>query len=56
MVEAWDRHTAAEFESKDVEATMATMTDAPFVNHVPVMTDGVGVERVRDFYLNHFIP
>ena len=56
MVEMWDRHTAAEFDTKDIEATMATMTDAPFVNHVPVMTGGVGFDRVRDFYLRHFIP
>lgn len=55
MVEMWDRHTAAEFETKDIDATMATMTNAPFVNHVPVMTGGVGHDQVRDFYLNHFI-
>ena len=56
MVEMWDRHTAAEFQDQSLEATMATMTDAPFVNHVPVMTGGVGVQGVRDFYHSHFIP
>ena len=35
---------------------MATMTRAPFVNHVPVMTGGVGDSEVRDFYRTYFIP
>lgn len=56
MVETWDRHTAAEFDEKSIDATMATMTATPFVNHVPVMTGGVGSEQVRDFYRKHFIP
>ena len=34
---------------------MATMTDDPYVNHVPVMTGGVGREGVRTFYGEHFI-
>jgi carboxymethylenebutenolidase len=32
------------------------MTDAPSVNHVPVMTGGVGRDQVRQFYSTHFIP
>ena len=32
MVEMWDRHTAAEFEDKNIQATMETMTSDPFVN------------------------
>lgn len=56
MVEMWDRHTASEFESRDLAATMATMTSEPFVNHVPVMTGGVGRDGVRRFYGTHFIP
>jgi carboxymethylenebutenolidase len=55
MVELWERHMAAEFELKDIEATMATMTAMPFVNHVPVMTGGVGSEDVRRFYTAHFL-
>jgi carboxymethylenebutenolidase len=46
---------AAEFVHLDLEATMATMTDDPYVNHVPVMTGGVGRDAVRTFYGNHFI-
>ena len=51
----FDDHVAAEFVDMDLDATMATMTDAPYVNHVPVMTGGVGLEGVRDFYGAHFI-
>lgn len=56
MVEMWERHMAAEFELHSIDETMATMSEAPFVNHVPVMTGGVGAEAVRSFYQTHFIP
>lgn len=56
MSDMWDRHTAAEFETGSLDATMATMSVEPFVNHVPVMTGGVGAEAVRAFYGTHFIP
>ena len=55
MVETWERHMAAEFKQKSIEATMATMSPAPFVNHVPVMTGGVGSREVRHFYGTHFL-
>jgi carboxymethylenebutenolidase len=51
----FDEHVAAEFVHLDLERTMATMTDDPYVNHVPAMTGGVGRESVRDFYGKHFI-
>jgi carboxymethylenebutenolidase len=51
----FDDHVAAEFVDLDLDATMATMTDDPYVNHVPVMTGGVGLEGVRQFYGDHFI-
>jgi carboxymethylenebutenolidase len=51
----FDDHVAAEFVDMDLDATMATMTDDPYVNHVPVMTGGVGSEGVRTFYGDHFI-
>ena len=51
----FDEHVAAEFVQLDLEATMATMTDDPYVNHVPVMTGGVGRDEVRSFYGQHFI-
>ena len=51
----FDEHVAAEFVHLDLDATMGTMTDDPYVNHVPVMTGGVGREAVRSFYGQHFI-
>ena len=51
----FDAHVAAEFVQRDLDAAMATMSDDPYVNHVPVMTGGVGFEGVRDFYGRHFI-
>lgn len=52
----FDAHMAAEFVERDVDATMATMVSAPYVNHVPVMTGGRDHEEVRRFYRDHFIP
>jgi carboxymethylenebutenolidase len=51
----FDAHARAEFVDRDVEATMATMTGRPYVNHVPVMTGGFGREAVRRFHADHFI-
>ena len=56
MVEMWEAHMAAEFIHKDINATMATMSSDPFVNHVPVMTGDVGFSAVRRFYSTYFIP
>lgn len=52
----WEAHTRYEFETRDVAATMATMVADPYVNHVPVMTGGVGARDLARFYPNHFIP
>lgn len=52
----WDRHCACEFESRDVDATMATMVAEPYVNHIPTMTGGVGRDQLKRFYKYHFIP
>jgi carboxymethylenebutenolidase len=55
IASVFDEHVAAEFVDLDLDATMATMTDDPYVYHLPAMTGGVGLEGVRDFYGNHFI-
>ena len=39
--EVFDAHTFAEFQARDIEATMATMGGAPHVTHVPTMTGGM---------------
>jgi carboxymethylenebutenolidase len=54
MVDLFARHMQAE-QDGDIETTMATMTDRPHLNHVPVMTGGVGRAGVRDFYTNHLV-
>jgi len=51
----FDAHTDAEFKTRDIEATMATMSAAPHVTHVPTMTGGAGREAVRRFYETWFI-
>lgn len=51
----FDDHVRAEFVDRDLEATMETMVDEPYVNHVPVMTGGVGRDEVARFYDDHFI-
>ena len=51
----FDAHTDAEFKTRDLEATMATMAETPHVTHVPTMTGGHGREAVRRFYETWFI-
>jgi carboxymethylenebutenolidase len=51
----FDAHVAAEFAASDLDATMATMTDAPVLTHVPVLTGGNGQEAVRAFYGKYFV-
>ena len=51
----FDEHVASEFETKDIDATMDTMVDEPYVWHVPALTGGSGGEGVRQFYVSQFI-
>jgi len=52
----WEEHTAHEFSTRDTEATLATMVEDAYVNHIPVMTGGYGKEALRAFYSTDFIP
>jgi carboxymethylenebutenolidase len=54
--EIWEEHTRDEFVTRDVNATLATMVNDAYVNHIPVMTGGVGKEELRRFYAEDFIP
>jgi carboxymethylenebutenolidase len=56
LSEIWEEHTANEFATRDTEATLATMVENAYVNHVPVMTGGYGKEALRGFYSRDFIP
>jgi carboxymethylenebutenolidase len=55
LVALWEAHCRYEFETRDVDATMATMIGTPYVNHVPTMTGGVGHDQLKRFYKYHFI-
>ena len=55
LSQLWDKHCEHEFASRDVPATMATMVDQPYVNHIPTMTGGVGSEQLSRFYQHHFV-
>jgi carboxymethylenebutenolidase len=52
----WQEHTDHEFVTRDTEATLATMVDDAYVNHIPVMTGGHGKDALRAFYSQDFIP
>ncbi len=51
----WEAHCRFEFETRDVDATMATMVAEPYVNHIPTATGGVGQQQLKRFYKHHFI-
>ncbi len=51
----WDDHVKYEFATRNTEDTLETMVADAYVNHVPVMTGGVGHEELREFYSKRFI-
>ncbi|HEV1285482.1 MAG TPA: ester cyclase [Bryobacteraceae bacterium] len=56
LPELWQQHTDHEFVTRDTEATLATMVEDAYVNHIPVLTGGRGKDALRAFYSNDFIP
>jgi len=52
----WDDHVKYEFATRNTDDTLETMVSDAYVNHVPVMTGGVGHDELREFYSKHFIP
>ena len=56
LIDAWEGHLRCEFTDRDAAATVATMSDDNYVNHVPVMTGGRGRDEMLAFYGSHFIP
>ena len=52
----WEEHVRYEFATHNTEDTLATMVDDAYVNHVPVLTGGVGRNELREFYSKRFIP
>ena len=56
LIRLWEEHTKHEFSTRDTEATLDTMVDDAYVNHVPTMTGGFGKAALREFYSRDFIP
>jgi carboxymethylenebutenolidase len=56
LSDLWDEHVKYEFATRDTEDTLRTMVPDAYVNHVPVLTGGVGQEQLREFYSQRFIP
>jgi carboxymethylenebutenolidase len=56
LEQLWGEHLKGEFETRDVEATLATMVEDAYVNHMPVNTGGRGKAALRRFYRDDFIP
>ena len=52
----WEEDVRHEFAARNTEETLATMVPDAYVNHIPVLTGGVGREELREFYAKHFIP
>jgi carboxymethylenebutenolidase len=52
----WEEHMRHEFATHNTEDTLATMVDDAYVNHIPVLTGGVGKQALREFYSKRFIP
>ena len=56
LIDVWESHLAAEFEQKNADLAIATMTEHPVLIHVPVGTGATGREPLRNFYREIFIP
>lgn len=52
----WEEHVRHEFTTHNTEDTLATMVEDAYVNHIPILTGGVGREKLREFYSKRFIP
>jgi carboxymethylenebutenolidase len=56
LSQLWEEHVQYEFSTRNVDDTLATMVDDAYVNHIPVLTGGVGRDELREFYSKRFIP
>ena len=52
----WEEHLQYEFGTHSTEDAVATMVEDAYVNHISVMTGGVGKPAVREFYSKYLIP
>jgi carboxymethylenebutenolidase len=56
LQQLWEEHVRHEFVTHNTEDTLATMVEDAYVNHIPVLTGGVGKDELREFYSKRFIP
>ena len=56
LSQLWEEHVRHEFATHNTEDTLTTMVEDAYVNHIPVLTGGVGRDELREFYSKHFIP
>src|SRR5213075_3413770 len=56
LQQLWEEHVRHEFATHNTEDTLTTMVDDAYVNHIPVLTGGVGKDALREFYSKRFIP
>jgi carboxymethylenebutenolidase len=54
MIDLFQKHVNAELAG-DLDTTMATMSDDPYLNNVPTMAGGFGRDGVRAFYRDHLV-
>ncbi len=51
LSQLWEEHVRHEFVTHNTEDTLATMVEDAYVNHIPVLTGGVGRDELREFGL-----
>jgi carboxymethylenebutenolidase len=56
LQQLWEEHVRHEFVTHNTEDTLATMVEDAYVNHIPLLTGGVGRDELREFYSKRFIP
>jgi carboxymethylenebutenolidase len=56
LSQLWEEHVRHEFSTRHTEHTLATIVEDAYVNHIPVLTGGVGRGELREFYSKRFIP
>jgi carboxymethylenebutenolidase len=56
LSDLWEEHVRYEFVTRNTEDTLATMVEDAYVNHIPVLTGGMGRDELREFYSKRFIP
>ena len=56
LIRLWEEHVRHEFNTHNTEDTLDTMVADAYVNHIPVMTGGVGKDQLGEFYSKRFIP